>query len=125
MYVALEHVEGRRQFLRLRGTRLGCRKSRGFKFQQHASIHCQPNPQQSSSMADDTLRTLVCLIAGESSLRLFKVNPTVSMDIMDLKGLIKEKRKNGVLSGVDAKDLTLWKVRMTMARDDTTNSPAG
>jgi len=76
-------------------------------------------------MADDTLRTLVCLIAGESSLRLFKVNPTVSMDIMDLKGLIKEKRKNGVLSGVDAKDLTLWKVRMTMARDDTTNSPAG
>ena len=74
-------------------------------------------------MADDTLRTLVCLVSGESS--PFKVNPTISMNIMDLKGLIREKGINRVFSSVDAKDLTLWKVRMTMASDDTTNSPAG
>jgi hypothetical protein len=30
-----------------------------------------------------------------------------------------------VLSRVDASDLTLWKVRMTMASDSITNSPAG
>jgi hypothetical protein len=74
-------------------------------------------------MADDVLCALHCLIEGDSS--LFRVRPTGSVDIMDLKDLIKEKRKNGVLSGVDASDLTLWKVRMTMASDSTTNSPAG
>jgi Crinkler effector protein N-terminal domain len=74
-------------------------------------------------MADDVLCALQCLIEGDSS--LFKVKPTGSVDIMDLKDLIKEKCKNGVLSGVDASDLTLWKVRMTMASDSTTNSPAG
>jgi hypothetical protein len=42
-----------------------------------------------------------------------------------LKDLIKEKGKNGVFRGVDAHDLTLWKVRMTMASDSTTNSPTG
>jgi len=70
-------------------------------------------------MADDAPRALQCLIEGESL--LFKVKPTGSMYIADLKDLIKEKRKNGVL----AKDLTLWKVRMTMASDSTTHSPAG
>jgi len=34
--------------------------------------------------------------------------------IADLKDSIKEKCKNGVLRGVLAKDLTLWKVRMTL-----------
>jgi len=33
--------------------------------------------------------------------------------IGQLKKLIREERKNGVLSSVDAADLTLWKVRMT------------
>ena len=76
-------------------------------------------------MADDAPRTLVCLIAGESS--LFKVRPTGGMDIIDLKDLIKEKGTNATGHAVLAKDLTLWKVRMTMASDSdsTTNSPAG
>jgi hypothetical protein len=47
------------------------------------------------------------------------------MDIMDLKKLIKEEGKHGVLRNVDAKDLILRKVRMTTASDSTTNSPAG
>jgi hypothetical protein len=74
-------------------------------------------------MTDDAPRALTCLIEGETS--LFRVKPTGSMDILELKDLIHEKGKNGVLSIVDAKDLVLWKVRMTMARDSTTNSPAG
>jgi hypothetical protein len=59
-------------------------------------------------MADDSPRALLCLIAGESL--PFKVKPTGSMDIMDLKDLIKEECKNGVLNSVDAKDLSLWNV---------------
>jgi hypothetical protein len=74
-------------------------------------------------MADDATRALVCLITGEST--PFKVRPTGRDDIIDLKKLIKEGGKNGVLNGVLAKDLILWKVRMTLAGDSTTNSPAG
>jgi hypothetical protein len=76
-------------------------------------------------MADDRAldRALTCLIEGDSS--LFQVNVTGGENIMVLKDLIREKRKNGVLSNVDATDLTLWKVRMIMASDSTTNSPAG
>jgi hypothetical protein len=59
-------------------------------------------------MADDAVRSLICLIEGESS--LFRVKPTGGMDIIDLKALIKEEGKNGVLGSVDAKDLVLWKV---------------
>ena len=39
-----------------------------------------------------------------------------------LKKLIREERKNGLLHKVDAIDLTLWKVKMTMVSDSTTNS---
>ncbi len=91
---------------------------------------CKTARQHSSpinlGMADDAPRTLVCLIAGESS--LFKVRPTGDMDIIELKDLIKEKGINATehARAVLAKDLTLWKVRMTMAcdSDSTTNSPA-
>ena len=74
-------------------------------------------------MADDAPRALTCLIEGDSS--LFPVSVTGDENIMVLKDLIREKRKNGVLSNVDAADLTLWKVRMITASDSTTNSPAG
>jgi Crinkler effector protein N-terminal domain len=76
-------------------------------------------------MGDDALCALLCLIEGESSLYMFRVEPTGSMDIMQLKELIKEKNKNGMLSSIDAKDLVLWKVRMTMASNSTTKSHAG
>lgn len=39
-----------------------------------------------------------------------------------LKKLIKEERKNSVLSNVDATHLTLWKVRMTIVSDSATKS---
>jgi hypothetical protein len=71
-------------------------------------------------MADDSPRALLCLIEGDSS--PFRVKLAGDTDIIDLKDLIKEKRKNGVLSNVNAKDLTVWKVGTTMASDSTTNS---
>jgi hypothetical protein len=74
-------------------------------------------------MTDDGSRALVCLIAGEST--VFRVRPTGKDDIIDLKGLIKEIGINSTEHAVLAKDLTLWKVRVTMASDSTTNSPAG
>jgi len=70
-------------------------------------------------MAENAPRTLICLIEGES--QLFKVVLNDDKDIMDLKGVIKENRKTRALSNVDAADLTLWKVRVTMASDSTTN----
>ena len=75
-------------------------------------------------MASDAPRVLVCLIEGESV--AFEVEAAGSMRIMGLKGLIRKEginpeRRDAVL----AKDLTLWKVRMTIASDSTTNSPAG
>jgi len=72
-------------------------------------------------MADDAVRTLICIIEGESV--VFKVKPTGSVDVMDLKDLIKEKRKDVI--HVDSASLTLWKVRISMASDDATGSPAG
>ena len=61
-----------------------------------------------SSMADDAIHALICLVEGDSS--VFIVEPTGDMDIMDLKDLIWEENKNNVLNGVDSKDLILWKV---------------
>jgi len=82
------------------------------------------NPQhpQESSMADDAL-VLKCLIQGRSAMII--VETTGSMDIIDLKYLIREEGRNSVFRGVDAYELTLWKVRMTMASDNTANFPAG
>jgi len=74
-------------------------------------------------MADDTRRTLVCLIEGDSS--LFSVKAAGNMPILKLNDLIVEKRQNGVLKNVDAADMRLWKVSMSMASDSTTHSPAG
>jgi hypothetical protein len=73
-------------------------------------------------MADDAL-FLKCLIQGQSE--MFRVKATGSMEIFELKELIHEQGKNGDFRSVDVKDLILWKVRMTMASDNTTNSPAG
>ena len=74
------------------------------------------------NLANDALRGLICLIEGDSS--LFIVEPTRSIDIIDLKELIKEKGINTTEHAVLAKDLILWKVRLTMASDSTTNPPA-
>jgi hypothetical protein len=73
-------------------------------------------------MADDATCNIVCLIEGESS--SFEVTPTWDTRIRKLKKLI---RKDGINADRDvlAKDLTLWKVRMTIASDSTNNSLVG
>jgi len=53
--------------------------------------------------------TLWCNVKGDSV--LFKVKAGIHDDISDMKKLIHHEGKNGVFSGVDAKDLVLWKVR--------------
>ena len=58
--------------------------------------------------------TLTCLIEGESS--PFIVKPKGDINIMELKNLIHEEGKKGVLGSVDAKDLLLWMVRMMMGQ---------
>ena len=69
-------------------------------------------------MSDTTYR-LWCFVEGDTT--LFSVIAS-SISICVLKDLIKE---TGVFNGIDAKDLILWKVRMTLANDSTTNSLAG
>lgn len=72
-------------------------------------------------MADDSPRVLVCVIAGEVS--PFTVELAGNKSVMDLKNLIREK---AIKSSEDvvAKDLTLWKVRMTLVviRSDITGN---
>ena len=51
-----------------------------------------------------------CFVEGDATPFSITAMPTIS--ISNLKDKIKEKGKNGVLSNVDAKDLTLWKVRI-------------
>jgi hypothetical protein len=56
--------------------------------------------------------SLWCYIAGDDTPIL--VTTSSSTFIIELKDSIKEKRKYGLLKSVDAADLTLWKVRMTL-----------
>jgi hypothetical protein len=57
-----------------------------------------------------TSRGLWCHVVGNNTpFRVIASSPT---SIGRLKDFIKDKRKNGVLKTVDAKDLTLWRVRM-------------
>jgi hypothetical protein len=60
----------------------------------------------------DTTYFIWCIVKGDTS--LFHVNALPTICIAELKDLIKEQRKNGLLRGVFAKDLNLWKVRMTL-----------
>ena len=56
----------------------------------------------------DGTRAVWCLIEGDSN--PFEVTVAVTADIGDLKELIREKGKSISFRGIDAKDLTLWKV---------------
>jgi hypothetical protein len=80
-----------------------------------------PHSYANNIMSDTTI--FWCLVEGENT--VFPVTAPLTTPIYVLKDKIKEERKNGMLSRVDASDLTLWKVRMTMASDSITNSPAG
>jgi hypothetical protein len=67
-----------------------------------------------TAMSENTYH-IYCLVEGNSAIFPVIASPTTSISM--LKYLIKEKRKHGVLSNIDATDLTLWRVRMTMASD--------
>jgi hypothetical protein len=64
--------------------------------------------------------TFGCLVEGDD--KLFTIDCPLTTPIVVLKKLIREERKNGLLRNIDATDLTLWKVRVTMDSDSTTNS---
>ena len=74
-------------------------------------------------MANDDPCNLICLIEGDSS--PFMVESTGSMRIMKLKQLVKENGINTTEHTILAKDLILWKVRMTTASGSTNNLSAG
>jgi hypothetical protein len=71
----------------------------------------------------DTMYQLWCLVEGDDTLFPIIAPSTTSIGV--LKDMIKEKGINPTEHAVDAKGLTLWKVRMSIASDNTTNSPAG
>lgn len=71
-------------------------------------------------MSDDSPRALVCLIEGDSS--PFRVELSGNKFIIALKNLIKEEGIDPTEHAVFAKDLTLWKVKMTMVSVSATNS---
>jgi len=70
-------------------------------------------------MADDAVRSLLCIVERESV--VFDVEPKGNMNVMKLKKLIKE----GINYAILARDLVLWKARMSMTGDNATNSPTG
>ena len=70
-----------------------------------------PLPQTTSVTKEMSDYHLWCYVVGDNV--PFLVTASSSTFIGQLKKLIREERKNSVLSSVDAKDLTLWKVRMT------------
>jgi hypothetical protein len=72
-------------------------------------------------MANDSYR-IWCLVEGDTT--IFPVTASRTLFIGELKDLIKVKN-NRALNGVDADELKLWKVRMIMASDSSTNSPKG
>jgi hypothetical protein len=68
----------------------------------------------------NTPKDFWCYVVGDNT--AFPVVASSTTFIGKLKDLIKEKGKNGVLNSVDAKDLILWKVRMSLVviRSDIT-----
>ena len=66
---------------------------------------------QQSGMAEISL---LFLIEGESS--TYSVRIPTDETIPRLQALIKERRTKGAISGFDAGELILWKVRMIMGQ---------
>jgi hypothetical protein len=56
----------------------------------------------------NTIQKLWCFSEGGN--RPFSVTPSLTTSVHDLKRMIKEEKSNA-LQGIDAVDLTLWKVR--------------
>jgi len=72
-----------------------------------------------NTMTDNHLR-LFCLVDGESTSFSVHVDPSETVD--DLKVAIKDKNPE-TFNGVDAKDLTLWRVSIPVDDDDNDDIP--
>ena len=68
----------------------------------------------------NNLLTLFCLVDGESTSFSVHVDPSETVD--DLKVAIKDKNPE-TFNGVDAKDLTLWRVSIPVDDDDNDDIP--
>lgn len=68
-------------------------------------------------MANDPCRVFWCLIKGDS--KAFEVTVPVNASVNRLKTLVLEQRKNGVLQGIDAAVLVLWKVSTERLADSS------
>lgn len=64
-------------------------------------------------MADNAVCELWCLVKREDT--PFSIAAPPNININKLKELVWEKRKNGVLRGIDAVDLVLWKARTSLS----------
>ncbi|KAG0247620.1 hypothetical protein BG011_001171, partial [Mortierella polycephala] len=67
---------------------------------------------------DNNPLTLFCLVDGEATSNAFSVKIPSSDTIDDLKDHIKAKIPD-TFNGVDAKDLTLWRVSILITRDNS------
>jgi hypothetical protein len=68
-------------------------------------------------MAKDTYRVFWFFIKGDS--RAFEMTVPDNISISRLKDMVWEKRKNGVLRGVDAADLMVLKVSTERLADSS------
>lgn len=65
-----------------------------------------------AAMPDDTVRVLRCLVRGVTI--PMKVTLSVDDDVDDLKAMVHQRGKNGILRHTDIQDLFVWKVRTTL-----------
>ncbi|KAK3823809.1 MAG: hypothetical protein J3R72DRAFT_528890 [Linnemannia gamsii] len=70
----------------------------------------------------DSLVNLFCLVDGETLSNAFPVEIESSKTIGTLKDLIKAKNPD-TFNGVDAKDLTLWRVSIPVSDEDNNDLP--
>ena len=63
-------------------------------------------------MPDDTVRVLRCLVKGGTT--PMKISLSVDDDVDDLKEMVHDRGKNGILRDTDISDLFVWKVRTTL-----------
>ena len=74
------------------------------------------------AMPDDTVRVLRCLVKGAT--RHMKISPSIDNDVDDLKAIVHERGKDGILRDTDIHDLLVWKVRTTLRLDVATHNLA-
>jgi hypothetical protein len=78
----------------------------------HLAPHESAAHNTLAAMADHTVRVLRCLVKGGTI--PMKLSISVDKDVDDLKEMIHERGKNGVLQDTDIQDLFVYRVRTTL-----------